>query len=281
MNQYKPIYYYEYNPQTSFLGKKTDHASYHVMFCELEYCNALEKNKCCLKNSKGYCPYGKKQRFEGPTPKAKTFYDFFKKGREKYGKYSATEIGFVDYLTFLCKIGEYIFLPLSYLDNYVNPIVKDLCIQNEHFLPLENYTLENIIKLIEYHPYALMGGEIKAYQEKEVPEFIRQLKFFDKEMYLKVMEAKPTLQAIVTKIDYRGRKAYLNSLLPGKVGITHDKIGYWDGKVLKAKARDIIPFSELDNENELTININDKTVVWIVDNDTVDEEIIKIALEKE
>ena len=85
------------------------------------------------------------------------------------------------------------------------------------------------------------------------------------------------LEKYNVKIDFRGQKAYLKTLLPGKVKYS-TKAWDWDGKVLSAKAKDVMTWSsECDEEEIVTMIPSENSIVEIIDNDTVDEDKVRLV----
>ena len=272
---YKPFYFWCYDPLNSLFGKKSEKANYTVFFCQCsETCEARKNGYCFMKNGiyGKSCPYGKRLHQEGYTPKAGRYYTFINEAKKKYGEYSQENVGFINAINDLFHVGDkYVYLPLNYLSNYVNPIDTELGIIQENLIPKENFTVENIIKLLKFRPQALFGGVIRGYEE-DLPKFMVMLRSFDKELYNKVLEAYPDASKYCTKLNYVGRRAYVKTLLPGKVKVG-STIMDWNGKVITGSSSAI---STGLGDSVLTITPKDNTIVTIVDNGTVDEDKIKI-----
>ena len=81
--------------------------------------------------------------------------------------------------------------------------------------------------------YALLGGRIKYYQDKEVPKFLLWLKQLDNALYEEVKEMNPTHSGFVAMTNV-GRKAILQTLNPniGTFKDIHGGIWVWDGEYL-------------------------------------------------
>ena len=250
-------------------GKQNEKVFYKVRFCNNRWnCTAYLKGQCALCNGLfgGFCPYGKEKKQYGPTLRAKSSYKFLEDAKEQY---KPVEEKWLHPIQFTCEIGDYVFLALEWLDNYVNPIAKELDINYDHFIKKENFTAENIIKLIEFKPRALMGGVISDYQDKLVPTFVRHLKRYFPDKYEEVRKVKPEIANYIIDVNYVGKKAYVKTLLPGKVQIGSNPFT-WDGEKLVSRAKGLILFSGLDEE-EVAIIPNDKTVVTISENQIVTE----------
>lgn len=81
---------------------------------------------------------------------------------------------------------------------------------NHSVLPLSYITPENIQKICDYKPYALMGGLIRDYQVKTVPSILLQIKALFPEVYAKLIELRPDYANKIP--DYKGRMAKLSTL---------------------------------------------------------------------
>lgn len=262
--QSQVIYFSTYIPT-----KQTERVSYKVCYCSCkDECTGYKKNQCALFNGLfgGSCPYGRLKVTQGPTVRAKASGSFLSEARQKY---ELKEKKYFSPLKFLCKIGDYIFLPLPHLRNYMNSIDEQLGIKYENFIKFEDFTPENIVTLIEYKPRALFGGVITSYTEESVPNFVRQLKRYFPEIYEEVLKLKPEIKNYIISENFIGKKAFVKTLLPGKVEIV-DKPFTWDGEKLTGRAQGSFLLSGLKDE-ELIIIPNDKTIVTISENQIVTE----------
>ena len=270
MNEYKCINVSIYDPANSiFKSSKNDKARVTYLFCNnCENCEAYQNKKCFLRNGLYgmFCPYGKRTKEEGYTSRARNYYSKISSWKNRYENVGNT----LSQVNNLCEIGDYIFLPLDHLKNYVNSIDKEMGICEEHLIPKENFTVENIIKLINYVPRALFDNSpIYSYQE-QIPEFIRQLKKKYPELYKLVLKEKPSIEVYTQNIDYTKKKALVKTLKPGEV-VLLNKIVNWDGEYIFTNEKDMCIFGLNDNEI-VRITPTDNTIVEIYDNDTVDEE---------
>lgn len=258
-----------YDP-VNFIFKRpaNERASFIYKTCtNFENCDAYKNGKCVLNNTFSYyCPYGKVHKEEGYTKKARNYYTWINKKKEQYKEEIANSIKNAEKGT--VKIGDYIYLGrLEHLHNYVNSIDEELEIKNKYFLPIKNFTIENIKKLLNFQPCALMGGIITSYQEKNIPQFIIDLKFNFPNIWDELVKQNPKLSSQVENIDYIGKKAYVKTLAPGKVKFSIYEIE-WNGEVLYSKdGRDIGMFEFQNCLVEITPT--DKTAVEIADNNTV------------
>lgn len=283
----KPFYAWVNNPFENILFKsKADtRANCTVLYCSCyEQCEAYKNKQCVLKNGCGFdihsCPYGKRTYEEGFTKRSKQFYSWINERKEKYIDILSSKVGFLNPITrkIICIGTDKVFLNIPHLSNYVNSIYEQLNMDNAHVVRKDLITPEFLKKIVEYKPMALFGGEIKTYQEKEIPEFVRSLKRYYPQWYEDLHNIKPEVEDYIVDIDYRGREAYLKTLLPGKVCLKYkDEPVDWDGTVLKGPGK-LFLVSGLEDA-EIIVTPKDDTVVKIYDNATVDES--KIRLFKE
>lgn len=286
-NVKKPFYAWVNNPFENVLFKpKADtRANCTVFYCSCyEQCEAHKNKQCVLKNGFGFdvngCPYGKRTYEEGFTKRSKQFYPWINERKEKYADILSSKAGYLNPITrkIICIGTDRVFLNIPHLSNYVNSIYEQLNMDNAHVVRKDLITPEFLKKIVEYKPMALFGGEIKTYQEKEIPEFVRSLKRYYPQWYEGLHNIKPEVEDYIVDIDYRGREAYLKTLLPGKVCLKYkDEPVDWDGTVLKGPGK-LFSVSGLEDA-EITVTPKEDTVVKIYDNATVDEN--KIRLFKE
>lgn len=212
------------------------------------------------------CPYGKIHKQTGYTKAAKKCGELSRDAKKQYpdAVYAVKE------LSFMCRIGDYIYLPLPWLGNYVNPFMKD-DIVSDYLLPSAIFTKETVIDLIRFRPRALFGGVIDDYQKKYVPAFCNQLKRYFPDMYEAVKQEFPEIESYVESVNYKGKFAYVKTLLPGRVEISIYTFE-WDGEILTGKAKDMF-YSGVEDE-VMQIIPTDTTCVKILDNSTVTEETV-------
>ena len=269
-----------YDPANSiFKTSKNEKAVSTEYYCNRkDKCEAYKNGMCTLPTGQwslygGYCPFGKRERREGPTQKAKSYITFVSYRKEKYEKFYQKHLKEVN--TIIGVGGEYIFLPLNHLYNYVNPIKDELELKGNYLLPVKNFTVENIVKLIIFRPRALMdNGVIQSYVKKEVPEFVLKLYHRYPEMYRAVSRIIPDIKAFVEEADYVGKKAKLFSLNPGLVKIGIHKVE-WDGTNLLTNAREMAMFG-LTKEKVIIVP-TEETIVEICDNTTVDKDKVELV----
>ena len=275
MSDFKPINFTYYDPNNSlFKAGKSDRERYTVYYCSnCENCDAYKTNQCILMNGLygQRCPYGKKISEEGFTKASRKCGDLIAKGKELYSdvKYAMRE------LNYICFIGEYVYLPLPWLDNYANPIREKGFFYSDGLMPRSKFTPEFVVELINFRPRALMGGYITEYASKYLPEFIRQLRRTMPEMYAEVQRVYPEVDNIGTlqNMNFVGKKALVKTLLPCKVGLCGKvHIAEWDGTVIRTTGRELGWL--LDGNEDVTIVPNDNTYVQVLENSCVTDETV-------
>lgn len=207
-------------------------------------------------------PYFTVNKTEGRTKKAMTHGDLKRRFQKKYpelkNKLEPTDRKVLDF-------GEYVFLDIPHIDNYVNPIVNDNEWYNSQYIKKEFFTIDFIKELIGYKPIALFNRkEITDFQEKILPSFLRELKIFNEDLYKEAIKGS---RFDKEEINYTGLKAKLKTLKPGKVKYRLDiseEIFYWDGK-------ELIKEKELRDGSTIVIRPSEKVIVKIIDNNTVTE----------
>lgn len=261
-----------------FFGKQKSDAREAITFyyCSChENCEAYQNGTCLLKTGLYgiRCPYGFKKREEGYTPRARSYDAWLTTRRDRYED-RTSNLKEVKTLTEIGK--EHIYLPLAYLNNYVNPIIIDLNMYSQYLINKKYFTPETVIKLITYRPRALMDNSvIKDYITKYLPDFVFQLSKKYPDIYEQVVEVVPDIKAWVDTPDFTGKKAKVKSLLPGKVkfGI---HIVNWDGEKIITDSKELALFGWNDDE-VVHIFPTDKTYVEIIDNATIDKDKVEFA----
>lgn len=170
--------------------------------------------------------------------------------------------------------GDYVFINLEFLDNHVNPWRPDF-FYNKFFIKKADLTVDAIISLINYKPQAVFGGTIPAYLGTEIPALLLDLKIEFPQLYQDLMAASPIAAEIGSKLTYKGKKAYVTTLLPGNVDIQRSsstpETYFWNGSYLAAD----ITLYDKSKAKEL-IQPSKETSVIITDDSTVTNKTIFI-----
>lgn len=209
-------------------SSKSDHAHYTTIDCSSSESCGLLKTKRCAAVDKG-CPYGKRVRVRGPTPRARSFYSFISDAKKAHeglpwlGSPSGDSVALV---------GDYVYLPMAHMHNYVNSV--EIEGMKGQFVPRSSLTPAVVKMLLEYRPQALFGGEIRSYQNEGVPIFARGLLECLPELVAEVKREYPSLAVYFAKTTNVGRKARLSTLKPdvGTFVDIHGASWRWDGEYL-------------------------------------------------
>jgi len=192
-----------YNPARSlFKSSRNERESVTIISCSLTECELLKEKECLVMNGLGFyrkCPYSKVVEKNGYTRKARKFGDLLSKYEEEYPDLIRL-LGPTDKK--IARVGEYIYLDFPFMFNYVNPIVNEKeekeMFYGRKLLKEKYFTNEFLEKIVLLKPSALMGGTIKDHNERDVPNFVKDLESFDKEKYEYIVNKYPKL---INKID--------------------------------------------------------------------------------
>lgn len=191
--------------------KSNQHAWVEYAECnKTEECPLYAEGKCaCFRYIIGRnlkCPNAEWHYIKGPTKRAKAFDAFDEMARTKY---APTAKEFKDKL---CLIPGYVFVPMAYLSNYVNPFDN---IINDHFIEEDKFDADMVEKFVRYRPYALNNMVIPEYKKRELPKFIQQLKEEMPLLYSLWASKYPESAKEFEDISPVGRTAYISTLPNG------------------------------------------------------------------
>jgi len=274
--EFKIIYVSIYRPDKScFKTSKREKAKCKIIeCCNSENCGLYKRSQCSWINAFSWqaCPYGKFHEEESPSRNTKGYSKWVS---ERETIYKDVRFDFKSYSDILTIVGEYIFLPYSHMTNNENipflgrggVFMKENC-----FLPMNSFTVNNIINICEFKPYAMMGGEIKSYQEKQIPKFLTHLSEIMPDIFAELCKNYDRANEIVKNYSYVGRKALLNTLNSkiGKFIDIHGGEWVWDGKYLVSYNSKAI-FMITGEFSELRLKPNENCIVTISDNLQVNE----------
>lgn len=162
------------------------------------------------------------------------------------------------------------------VDSWVNPLTKEY---PEYFLSSKYIKASAfddtkfVEDLLNYKPLALGSGVIKSYQEEELPNFVQSVKFYNQNLYKKLLSF-DKVQELSKEFSPVGKTAKVHTLKPSKVWPLKDLFDYsinksyfWDGEKI------IITFSnksqELTNIDTLTFTPKEDYLVEIIEEDSV------------
>lgn len=238
MEEYKLIHATIRDPLNSYFTKsKTERASCRSIKCSNSTnCQLYARGECSLLSIMNiqFCPYGKINYEEGYTGRAHKYSEWIEEKKEKF-KNVLNKLK--DYSEYMAKIGEYVFLPYSFMNKNENvPFLQHghFLSNGKSFIKLKKFTSEVIHNILTFRPRAMMGGEITHYQQKYVPLFVKHLFETFPKLYDETQKSYPEIKNILKTHSNIGRKALLYTLNPNK-GIfidIHKGEWTWDGEYL-------------------------------------------------
>lgn len=264
--------------------KYNERAYFYILYCSCPTkCPLLEKYHECIHSAVlSICKYASQDKIEGPTKRAKSYNNFIIKYKEELENSPKWPSGF--YKKHICLIGDYYYLPYSHINHWDGkntiPFLShsNILSNGSKFIKKEDFTSQVIYNICNLRPNAMMGGEIKSYQEEEVPKFLFHLKYLFPKLYKEILKIDPTIKDKILKLDnIKDIKCFLNNI---PVGLTDGyliykklKVKKWDGKkiVLYGKQKDfgffLVGFKSNDIMELTFTPVERETEVLIIDNE--------------
>ena len=254
-----------------------------IIYCECpEKCPMYSRGTCVLHGllfTGCKCTHGKKEIIKGYLPKAKKYKSFYEKYKndEMYCKLHQINSNILFEVT---PDGYY--LHISYantkkdvLDNenklvFCDPF-SEKALSINFIIRKELLDVDTLYNLCKFQPYALMGGVIENYRQKEVPEFLYQLSKLDIDLYKALLDKyKNELESFgVLKINHVGKDALLKTLNTGKIKIKDREFDF-DGEYLYSNSYSN-PFVFNGIPCEIKMKVPDDYKVEVLDNSWVNE----------
>lgn len=156
------------------------------------------------------------------------------------------------------------------LPNYANPLMRDYpkYFWSSHHIKKEAFNDNKFVSdLLNYKP---KNNENK-YQEKVLPEFLKSLKYYDKELFNKLLDF-DKVKDLNESLSPIGKTVKIHTLKPSYVSLVNDFLPYslkksyfWDGEKITV---------ELEDSNKMNIDSmffvpNKDYIVKIVEEDSV------------
>ncbi len=289
----KPVHFNCFTPHNAlFKSSRKDKAEVQVVLCgRPDDCDLLKRGECTWRASFGWhaCPYGHYHKYEGFTPKARAYATWINEQKKKYEGIPYIK----EHSEVLASVGDYVFLPYTHMDMAdVGWIQKDTGLFGKGcaFLKKELFTPETILKLINFRPQAMMGGEISSYQQESIPKFVKHLQekcpdLLKEAERLEIKKAlnlgktneenhffKSRIRRILEEYSYKGRKAILQTLTPniGKFVDIHKGEWLWDGEYLTS-LNSHASFMLVDKFDEIKIKPKPRITVTITEDSQVND----------
>lgn len=250
------IHAWIYDPSKPSLFKSAanERSALFTLRCDrTEECDVFKQcNSCIYTSAMKRCKYGQKNRRDGYTKRARSFYTQISDWRKEFAEYFK-RLNPLEAYNRVFKIGDYWHLPYSHMVKGIwgrgSPLESE-------WVPLSDMNSDLMERILTARPNAEFGGEIKDYQEKHVPKFLSDIKANYPELWALVP---PDQKARLEDVDYRGRKAVLATCLPGRFD------GWeWDGKRLKGRKDYILPVKgavEIVPDDGVSIKVTDNSTV--------------------
>jgi hypothetical protein len=218
-----------------------------------------------------HCLYGRKNIEIGYTKRAKAYGSTISDWKTKYK--NAPSLDFYSHK--MAFVGDYVFLPYSWMNmnNSVPFLQHGSTFQTgSHFLPLEHFTIFNIVNICYFRPQALIGGEIKQYQTDVVPKFIRHLSEVAPDIFQELVTEDSRIQNIIAKYSNVGRRAILQTLNPNikELKDIHGGLWSWDGTYLTSK-NSKMSFGLVKEFDEIRILPKNGVAVEVTDDNQVNK----------
>ena len=215
------------------------------------------------------------QRINGYSRKAKSYGKIRKNYKEQYpeleDKYRKIQ------LTDGTYFNGFVYTTLPYLED--NQVIQDKMkeidtVNKFEFIKKELFFDEEFVTaLLTHKPTDCFGKELKEWQEKKLPNFLKNLKLRSKIIYKELLKYDKVkeLDGFIT-IANKNEKAKVKTLSKGFVKIDelmfedNECSAYWTGEVIE------VTFNNNNKYyNKITIDPTDEMLVIIVDENTVNE----------
>lgn len=237
--------------------------------------NAIKKLGFIPKLFSGRVPGIYKERVNGYSPRAMSYGKIRRNYQEQYpeleDKYKIIP------LTDGTDFNGFVYTVLPYLED--NQVISDKMkeidtvnkfkfIKKELFFDKEFVTAFLNFKLVD-----CFGKEIKVWQDKHLPNFLKNLKLRSKEIYKELLNY-DKVKELDEFLSSKNEKAKVKTLNKGFVKIDEimfkedECTAYWTGEVIE------VTFNNNKSYNKITIEPTDEMLVIIIDENTVNEKTV-------
>lgn len=234
--------------------------------------NAIKKLGFIPKLFSGSVPGIYKERVNGYSPRAMSYGKIRRNYQKQYpeleDKYKIIP------LTDGTDFNGFVYTVLPYLEDnqVISDKMKEIDTVNKFkFIKKELFfDKEFVTSFLTFKPTDCFGKEIKVWQDKHLPNFLKNLKLRSKEIYKELLNY-DKVKELDGFLSSKNEKAKVKTLNKGFVKIDEimfkeDKCtAYWTGEVIE------VTFNNNKSYNKITIEPTDEMLVIIIDENTVNE----------
>lgn len=234
--------------------------------------NAIKKLGFIPKLFSGRVPGIYKERVNGYSPRAMSYGKIRRNYQEQYpeleDKYKIIP------LTDGTDFNGFVYTVLPYLED--NQVISDKMkeidsVNKFKFIKKELFfDKEFVTAFLNFKPVDCFGKEIKVWQDKHLPNFLKNLKLRSKEIYKELLNY-DKVKELDGFLSSKNEKAKVKTLNKGFVKIDEimfkedECTAYWNGEVIE------VTFNNNKSYNKITIEPTDEMLVIIIDENTVNE----------
>lgn len=234
--------------------------------------NAIKKLGFIPKLFSGSVPGIYKERINGYSPRAMSYGKIRRNYQEQYpeleDKYKRIP------LTDGTDFNGFVYTVLPYLEN--NQVIQDKMneidsVNKFKFIKKELFfDTEFVTAFLTFKPTDCFGKEIKVWQDKHLPNFLKNLKLRSKEIYKELLNY-DKVKELDEFLSSKNEKAKVKTLNKGFIKIDEimfkedECTAYWTGEVIE------VTFNNNKSYNKITIEPTDEMLVIIIDENTVNE----------
>lgn len=225
MGENKVVHFNLFKPENALFKQKANaQAEIQIITCSnSENCQLVKRGECaCRAGLYGsICPYGKRSRETGYSRRSQKYSSWCANKKEIY-----KGVPFLNAPKSLGVVGDYVFIPYAHVR-----MIKNFPWEDEGFIKKENFTPENVIRLIGARPQAMFGGEITSYQKKVPPLMLKHLSEQMPELFNDLISKDVFCKKRYEEFSNIGREAILETLTPnvGTLKDIHGGVWVWDG----------------------------------------------------
>lgn len=234
--------------------------------------NAIKKLGFIPKLFSGSVPGIYKERVNGYSPRAMSYGKIRRNYQKQYpeleDKYKIIP------LTDGTDFNGFVYTVLPYLEDnqVISDKMKEIDTVNKFkFIKKELFfDKEFVTSFLTFKPTDCFGKEIKVWQDKHLPNFLKNLKLRSKEIYKELLNY-DKVKELDGFLSSKNEKAKVKTLNKGFVKIDEimfkedECTAYWTGEVIE------VTFNNNKSYNKITIEPTDEMLVIIIDENTVNE----------